>query len=108
MILLAMLIALPFGIVFGFPIMFPALIIDSQCFRNKFRRAGCLCKSSMVVLLFLIGCVLNVIVVPLELIAIVPGLIMLLVYYIAERIKLYRRYAEAIERRKVVEDMGLP
>ena len=95
-----MLLALPFVIVFGLPIGIPKAVIDSTCYWRYCRKCNCGFKLIIVILSFLIGCVLNVIAIPLAVVLLVPALLYLIVWYLQERCKLRKRYKEALNLRK--------
>ena len=100
LILVGMLLALPFVIIFGLPIGIPKAIIDSPCYWRYCRKFNCGLKLIILILSFLLGCILNVIVIPLAIVLLVPALLFLIVWYLHERCKLRKRYKEALSLRK--------
>ena len=100
LILLGMVVALPFVIVFGLPIGIPISVVDSSCYWRYCRNCNFGLKIVIIFLYFLLGCVLNVLAIPLALALLVPALIFFIGWYLYERCKLRNRYKEALRIRK--------
>ena len=100
-IILGMLIALPFAVVFGFPVFLCSVTTETRCYRRYIRHTGCCIKFLFhALLMFPLGMLLNVIVVPLAIVALPFILLGILIQYCIERQKLKKRSQELLKRHR--------
>lgn len=96
-ILLAIIIAVPFVALLGFPIAFSIMVAESSYYRNSFRYNGCCCKLLyFAMFVFPLGLLLNLLVLPVALFCLPFVLLTYLVIYCHERCKLMQRTREGL------------
>lgn len=100
-IILLMIMAAPFIVVLAFPVAFIIMINDNSRVRKIWRRL-CLLATLLHIILFIIGLILNVIVIPVAIIALPFVLIHILVKYCKERRQLMQRHKETMLNRRLL------